>query len=287
MRYFGYILLTVVTFTCFSCGNEKKSDSALTERIDSLETLLSNRDADYQQLDEFLTVISSGLDSIAMKESVIFNADKEKGVPNHKKIKTQLADFKQTLQTQRERITALEKQLANSQGNGEKMQRIIASLKAQLTEKENQITALQNELNHKNITIEELGQRMSTLTQQTAMQQQVISSQSQMLQTQDEMLYEGYVIAGKRSELKDKGLLKSGFLRKSKVDISTLSKKHFKTIDIRENTEITLNSANPKIMTQMPEDSYSIEKKGNTSVLHIINPDKFWSVSKFLIIATD
>ena len=279
--------MTVVTFTCFSCGNEKKSDSALTERIDSLETVLKNRDADYQQLDEFLTVISSGLDSIAMKENVIFNADKESGVPNHKKIKTQLADFKQTLQTQRERITALEKQLANSQGNGQKMQLIINSLKAQLTDKENQITALQNELNHKNITIEELGKRMNTLTQQTTMQQQVISSQSQMLQTQDEMLYEGYVIAGKRAELKDKGLLKSGFLRKSKVDISTLNKKHFKTIDIRENTEITLNSANPKIMTQMPEESYSIEKKGKTSVLHIIDPDKFWSISKYLIIATD
>ena len=278
--------MTVVTFTCFSCGNEKKSDSALTERIDSLQTVLNNRDADYQQLDEFLTVISSGLDSIAMKENVI-NADKESGVPNHKKIKTQLADFKQTLQTQRERITALEKQLANSQGNGQKMQLIINSLKAQLTDKENQITALQNELNHKNITIEELGKRMNTLTQQTTMQQQVISSQSQMLQTQDEMLYEGYVIAGKRSELKDKGLLKSGFLRKSKVDISTLNKKHFKTIDIRENTEITLNSANPKIMTQMPEESYSIEKKGKTSVLHIIDPDKFWSISKYLIIATD
>ena len=238
-------------------------------------------------MDEFLTVISSGLDSIAMKENVIFNADKESGVPNHKKIKTQLADFKQTLQTQRERITALEKQLANSQGNGQKMQLIINSLKAQLTDKENQITALQNELNHKNITIEELGKRMNTLTQQTTMQQQVISSQSQMLQTQDEMLYEGYVIAGKRSELKDKGLLKSGFLRKSKVDISTLNKKHFKTIDIRENTEITLNSANPKIMTQMPEESYSIEKKGKTSVLHIIDPDKFWSISKYLIIAPD
>lgn len=279
--------MTVVTFTCFSCGNKSESDSALTERIDSLETALNNRNADYQQLDEFLTVVSSGLDSIAMQESEIFNADKESGIPSHGKIKTQLADFKQTLQTQRERITALEKQLANSQGNGKKMQRIITSLKAQLTEKENQITALQNELNHKNITIEELGQRMSTLTQQTAMQQQVISSQSQMLQTQDEMLYEGYVIAGKRSELKDKGLLKSGFLRKSKVDISTLNKKHFKTIDIRENTEITLNSANPKIMTQMPEESYSIEKKGKTSVLHIIDPDKFWSVSKFLIIATD
>lgn len=285
MRYFGYILLTVVTFTCFSCGN--KSESALNERIDSLETALNNRNADYQQLDEFLTVVSSGLDSIAMQESEIFNADKESGVPNHGKIKTKLEDFKQTLQTQRERITALEKQLANSQGNGQKLQRIITSLKAQLTEKESQITALQNELNHKNITIEELGQRMGTLTQQTVMQQQVISSQSQMLQTQDEMLYEGYVIAGKRSELKDKGLLKSGFLRKAKVDISTLDKKYFKTIDIRENTEITLNSANPKIMTQMPEESYSIEKKGNTSVLHIINPDKFWSVSKFLIIATD
>ena len=287
MKYFSLIFLTVASFAFFSCGNKSESDSALNARIDSLETALNHRDADYQQLDEFLTVISTGLDSIAMQETEIFNAGKESGVPNHGKIKNQLADFKQTLQTQRERITALEKQLANSQGNGQKMQSIINSLKIQLTEKENQITALQNELNHKNITIDELGKRMSTLTQQTAMQQQVISSQSQMLQTQDDMLNEGYVIAGKKSELKDKGLLKSGFLRKAKVDISTLDKKHFKTIDIRENTEITLNSAKPTILTQMPEESYTIEKKGKTSVLHIIDPDKFWSVSKFLIIATD
>ena len=76
-------------------------------------------------------------------------------------------------------------------------------------------------------------------------------------------------------------------MRKSKLDISTIDKIRFKTIDIRVTTEISLNSGNPKILTQMPDDSYSIEKKGKTSTLRIINPDKFWSISKYLIIQTD
>ncbi len=128
---------------------------------------------------------------------------------------------------------------------------------------------------------------MGVLTQQNAEQQQVISSQNHILQTQDEMLNEGYIKTGTKSELKDAGLLKGGFMRKSKLDISTIDKIQFKTIDIRVTTEISLNSGNPKILTQMPDDSYSIEKKGKTSTLRIINPDKFWSISKYLIIQTD
>ncbi len=285
MKYFGIILLTIASLMCFSCGN--KTEDVLRAQVDSLQTALGNRNNEYQQLDQFLTVVSTGLDSIAIQESEIFNADKERTYPNQNKIKTQLAEFKKTLQTQRERIAALEQQLVNSQGNGKKLQRIIIALKAQLKEKESQIAALQDELSKKNVTIGELGERMGVLTQQNAEQQQVISSQNHILQTQDEMLNEGYIKTGTKSELKDAGLLKGGFMRKSKLDISTIDKIQFKTIDIRVTTEISLNSGNPKILTQMPDDSYSIEKKGKTSTLRIINPDKFWSISKYLIIQTD
>ncbi|MBQ8065844.1 MAG: hypothetical protein IJ144_04255 [Prevotella sp.] len=280
MRTLGMMILAALMCGLYSCGN--KTEAGLTTRADSLQTALENREKDYQQLDEFLTVISEGLDSIAMQESELFNGDRESPLPTQGKVKEQLAAFKQTLKTQRERIASLEQQLAGSQGNGKKLQRIIVSLKAQLVEKENQIAALQDELNNKNVTIEELGQHMSALTQQTTEQQQVITSQNKMLQTQDDLMNEGYVFVTTKAELKKIGMWKS-----RRVDMNNIDKSKFRTVDIRTVTEFSINSKSPEILTQMPADSYIIEKNGSTSTLRIVDPQRFWSVSKYLIVRTD
>lgn len=59
----------------------------------------------------------------------------------------------------------------------------------------------------------------------------------------------------------------------------------FSKIDIRNYNDINLNSKKPQIMTQMPAGSYEITQNANgTSTLHIKDVNKFWSVSKFLVI---
>lgn len=280
MKKIQFVVLTVLSICFFSCGNKSEKDA----QVDSLETALSQRDVDYKQLDEFLTVISESLDSIAMQESEIFNPNQEGPKPTQAKIKEDLEHFKQTLKDQRERITQLEKQLAGSQGNGKKLQRIIISLKAQLDEKESQITELQKELNSKNVTIEEMGHRIGALARQTTEQQEVITSQNKMMQTQDDELNTGYYMITTKSALKKANMWKS-----HKVDVTNLDKSLFKEIDIRVVTEIPINSKNATLLTQMPSDSYTIEKdaKTKTCTLRIIDPNRFWSVSKFLIIRTD
>ena len=276
------ILVALVALSFFSCGNKTGSDA----RVDSLQTALDQRNADYQELDEFLTVISSGLDSISRQQSDIFNPSKESLTPSREQIKQDLSRFQQTLKEQRERIAQLEKKLNLSTNEGQKMRAIINSLTAELAQKEAQMAALEDEINDKNLTIMDLGKRLGALTRRNAAQEQVITSQGKMLETQDEQLNEGFVKIATERELKDLGLLEKKFLSKTKLDISNIDKNQFKSIDIRNNTEIEISSkSEPKVWTQMPADSYTLEKNGKGKwKLSIIDPSRFWSVSKFLII---
>lgn len=276
------ILVAFVALSFFSCGNKTGSDA----RVDSLQTALDQRNADYQELDEFLTVISSGLDSISRQQSDIFNPSKESLTPSREQIKQDLSRFQQTLKEQRERIAQLEKKLNVSTSEGQKMKAIINSLTAELAQKEAQMAALEDEINDKNLTIMDLGKRLGALTRRNAAQEQVITSQGKMLETQDEQLNEGFVKIATERELKDLGLLEKKFLSKTKLDISNIDKNQFKSIDIRNNTEIEISSkSEPKVWTQMPADSYTLEKNGKGKwKLSIIDPSRFWSVSKFLIV---
>jgi chromosome segregation ATPase len=208
-------------------------------------------------------------------------------VPNRQRIKEQLTVLKQSLEEQRTKINSLEQQMRADSKNAAMMKSVINMLKGQLEEKSNRIMELQAELDNKNLSIQELNTRVENLTSQNAQQQETISAQQDMISTQDDMLNMGYVKIGTKQELKDKGLLSTGFLKKAKVDVSNVSKNLFKSVNIREYTEVTINSKKIKIMTQMPEESYTTEEKGGKTVLHINDPAKFWSISKFLIIMTD
>ena len=275
------ISLTFLMMSFFSCGNKSAETQS---QVDSLKAALEQRDADYQQLDEFLTVISSGLDSISRQESDIYNMGKESPAISREQIKEDLNRFQTTLKQQRERIAQLERKLNASSGEGQKMKAIIASLKLQLTEKESQIAELQSQLNDKNFTIQDLSQRMGVMSKRITMQEEAIAAKDDMMQQQDAVINEGFYKIGTKSELRDAGLLTGGFLKKNKVDYSNVDKNQFRSIDIRQVTEISINSKTPKILTQVPEDSYELVTNGNKSVLHILNIEKFWSVSKFLII---
>ena len=256
MKKLSYLALSLVTICLFSCGNKSAADQA---HVDSLETSLVESTADNQQLNEFLTVVATALDSIEMQETQLYNTGSESPVPNQAKIKSQLSHLKETLKSQRERIGQLEKQMKLDADNAKKLQRVVTALKNQLTDKEKQIASLEEEIADKNITIDGLRNYMSQLRQQNTQQQEVIESQSQTMQAQDQQLNEAYIIMATKSALKDAGLLKGGFLKKSKIDINSIDKNLAMTIDIRKTTEINIDSKHVKVLSQMPTDAYTIE----------------------------
>lgn len=285
---------TKITFLIFSalivasCGNQPSSEEVLKGQVDSLTAALDQRNADYDELDQYLTVISVGLDSITKQESEIFNTSKESSVPNREEIQQKLSHFKETLKEQRERITTLEAQLSNGGKKMQKLQAIVVSLKAQLVEKESQIEELQQEVESKDFTISILSKHMNRLTKRSAEQQELIEQQGKIMQEQDNAINEGFVKIASKSELKKAGLLSGGnLLKKSKVDYASIDKSLFQKIDTRVVTEIVIDAKNPKVLTQVPADTYTLVKDGKKTILRITNPTRFWNVSKFLIIQAD
>ena len=275
------MFLAVTAFT--SCGNKTEK---LQQEVDSLQSALKQRDQDYSNLQNFVSVVSDGLNAINIQENNIFRADPEKPLPNREQMKQSLAQLKETLQQQRDRIEQLEKKVSSGSADAAKLRTIITALKQQIAQKDAQISDLMTQLEQSKLSVAQLTSRVGTLTQKTTEQASQIAQQEEVMQAQDQILNEGYVKMGSKKELKDAGLLSGGFLKKSKVNYSNINLDLFQKIDIREATSITIPSKSPKILTNVPAGSYTLQKEGQSTILVISDPTAFWSVSNFLIIQT-
>ena len=258
-----YVIAATIIVMATSCGGSTSSK----EQLDSLQTALEQRDADYNELNEFLGVIATGLDSIALQEGQILTPGESPAL-SRDQIKKNLDAYKQTLDSQRQRIAELEKKLKNSNANSAQMKTILASLKQQLAQKDEEIAVLRKQVDDQSVDISNLKQNVENLQQRNEMQAGLIVSQQETIISQDASLHTAYIKIGTKKELKEAGLLTGGFLKKTKVDF----------------TKIDIPARKAELMTPQPKDSYRIDKVNNNNVLSIINPEKFWGVSDFVII---
>jgi hypothetical protein len=118
------------------------------------------------------------------------------------------------------------------------------------------------------------------------------SSQSKTIQDQIATLHTAYYLVGRSKELKDAKIIdrKGGLLgigKTSKLS-ENFDRTKFTKIDYTQTLSIPVNSKSVRMITNHPPDSYRMERdakdKNLVTTLVIDNPDRFWSVSKFLVI---
>ena len=90
-----------------------------------------------------------------------------------------------------------------------------------------------------------------------------------------------------KKELKQQKIIETGFLRKTKVMEGDYTKSYFTKADKRTLNSIALHSKKAQVMSKHPADSYAIEDAGGQKVLHILNPNKFWELSNYLVVKID
>jgi hypothetical protein len=85
---------------------------------------------------------------------------------------------------------------------------------------------------------------------------------------------------GTKRALKDHNILKSGRVLQGDFDAS-----YFTSIDIRQVTQINLNSKGVDILTSHPAGSYQlIRDDAGFYTLQISDYQQFWSTSKYLVV---
>ena len=279
------LLLLSALFLAACSGN--KHNSQLEERIDSLQKENNRKDKDINDMTTYVSLLADGLDSIAKQENMLFysNKGREGTIVDKDQLKKNLDMFEETLNRQKQRITQLADSLRARGENLSKLSHLVTYLNQQLDEKNSLIDRLRSELENKNVNISKLQKQITTLTEDNAQLSQRVETQVKALNTQTEMINEGYVKIGTKKSLSDLGIISGGFLKKKKVNPNAIQQGQFMRVDIRYFKEIPLNSGNPKVLTQMPASSYRITKTAkNQSVLNILDPTAFWSISNYLII---
>lgn len=277
----------VMTCGLWSCGESAK-EREQREKIDSLQNENVVGQMRYEDLEEYLTIIAEGLDSIELGEDDmrLSMAPGENTTPNKRLMKEKLERVQNIVDRHRTRIAELEQKLANQEGDAKKLHTIVSSLQKQLAQKDRELADLRAELDDSRRDVANLRSTITEMEVVQNAQEQTIEDQKNTIQQQADKMNTGYIKMATKKELKAEGLLTGGFLKKKKVDYSQIDLSKFKSVDIRSTQTISLPKKF-KLLTPVPEASYVVESNGSGNTLQVTDPALFWSVSNFLIIQID
>ena len=274
-------ILTVAIVLIFTgCGGNKVQEDSRDVVYDSLQQIISQKNAELNDIMGTFNDIQEGFREINMAQGRV-NLN---GIASEKMSKEDIMEnisfIQRTMQLNRERIARLQQQLKSSSLNADKLSATIEGLTLQLNEKQKQIDQLEAKLKDKDLVIEKQGKEITRLTDNVGQLTASDAAKAEALQKQDKEMHTAWYVFGTKKELKSQGILKSSDVLKS----SDFNKNYFTRIDIRVVKSIKLYSKNVELLTSHPSDSYSLERDAQKQyILYINNPDAFWSVSRYLV----
>lgn len=294
------IAVAIVQVLAVSCGNSDKEIAKIVEERDSLRSVNAINALQLENHGRLMDVINSTFDSIAYQEDVIFIKKEGETPISKEEVKYNILQFESLLKRQKERISQLERQLAEKQQEQKsadtddlpKSLKLLSHLREQIDAKDKQIAQLKQELDKKNVDMARLQTRFNSQRTTIDSQNATINElnnrskkQREALARQDAMLNNGYVLIGAKDDLKRKGIItKKGKL----VSEAVWDRAKFAKVDIRTWTEISFTAKRPRILTHMPASSYELTTTGSGNfTLKVKNPSEFWRISNYLVIQTN
>lgn len=276
------LLMAAVALSMLTACNEgvKNVDSSNTTR-DSLQSIIDQKDTEINDLMGSILEVQKGFDLINEAEGRVNmmkgNAENNSTASN---IRENMEFIQQTLSENKRKIEELESKLKTSSINSAKLKEAIKSLTEQLTEKNSQIESLRAQLADKDVQIEELGNTVNTLKDENSQVREQKAEVEQVAHNQDVQLNTAWYVYGTKKELKEQGILNGGDVLQGNYN-----KSYFTKIDIRKVSVIPLDSKSAELLTTHPAGSYTLLKdsKGEYT-LRITDANKFWSVSKYLVV---
>lgn len=248
---------------------------------DSLQDIITQQNADYQNLVNVINEIEAGFDSIDIAEDEVkMLRSKGEGSNKSQAIKDRIELIQNTLKENKEKIAELQSLLSKGNLEAGNLKSAIARFEKQLTEKSSEIESLRAQLQEKDEKIAELDDAVTNLKTENEEIKVQKEATEQIAKNQDQQLNTAYYMYGTSKELKAAGVLSKG-----EVLQGTYNSNDFIKIDIRKVSVIPLNSKGAELLTSHPAGSYSLLKdsKGEYT-LRITDPTKFWSSSKYLVV---
>lgn len=281
MKKLFILALSVVTLASCDQFGKSSAEQAMRER-DSLMQIINQRDDELDEIMGAINEVQEGFRRINEAEGRVTIANGQpEGASTRSIITENMQYIQQAMQQNREMIAQLQDKLKKSNVNAKSLERTIHGLQEQLEAQGQRIQELEAQLAEKDILIAEQGDQIDNLSENVNSLTQENRQKSETMAAQDKDLHTAWFVFGTKAELKEQKILKDGDVLKT----ADFNKDYFTQCDIRVMKEIKLYSKSAQILTTHPAGSYTLQKdeKGEY-VLRITEANKFWSVSKFLVI---
>lgn len=289
LKIFSLCLLALVFVTLNSCETlrQKKNseDNQLSAQIDSLKSALQDSKNETNDLLSTVNEIQQCFAEINSAEGIVTNQIAQGEGAARQQIVDNMLLIQEKMSLNRKLIDNLRQQLRSSKGTNDelkaKLENMVNDFQKQLDEKNARISQLEEELQKKDIRIQEQNEQISSLNENVDQLSQQSEEQVKSIEAQDERLHTAYYAFGTKKELKNFNIIEDGQVLRS----SNFNNSYFTKIDYRATKVIPLRSKSAKILTSHPADSYTLDRDANKEyTLRIQDPDRFWSVSKYLVI---
>ena len=266
-----------------ACGNQNQneSDMRLQQQVDSLQTIVDNKDSELNDIIVTMTEVQNGIRRIAEAEGRVTVADgNQENVSSRAIIRDNMEYICEAMQQNRELVAQLREKLNASRFKADKLKNLVDGLQSQVESQNQRIQDLQASLVEKDSTILAQTMRIDSLSQNVASLTESARENDGTMVRQEKQINNAWFVFGTKAELKEQGILKGGEVLKD----AGFNKDYFTEIDIRQVKNIKTYSKSARLLTTHPDGSYMLAKdaKGYYE-LHISNPSRFWSVSRYLV----
>lgn len=273
-----------------SCGGNQKQLQEDSIRIADLTS-------EYEQATDFndslmllMGDIYTGLDSINMQEGLLYSSQGE-GVNRRDEIRANLSNIKSRLAANKQLLEQMEARLKTSGNKNAVLVKTITQLKDHIAQQDTKIAQLEGDLSSARGQIQDLNTKVAEGQEQVRVETAAKEeAQAEAIAAQNEAAKANkvYYAVGTSSDLKRKGLLEKKFLGSTKVMTGDFDASYFMSADLRNLKSIPTGAKKIKIWSNMPAGSYQITgDKDSPKTIEILDPAKFWSISRYLIVQVD
>lgn len=276
-------ILFIVMGLIVSCTNVKESKEfkELQAQRDSLLMHSAGSESEAMEMMAVISEVEANFAKIREAEKYISTQSVQSGEMSQDTKDRVSENFKminEILLRNKQQLAELNKKQGSSSNEIVSLKNTINRLNSEMKESVSRLAELQVELAQKDAQIAQLSNDVTALAMEA-------EQQSATIKLQDRTLNTAYYVFGTASELKDQKILSGGFLQQTRVLKDTFNKDYFLQIDVRDVTDVPLYAPKAKLWSTHPDGTYELVKGDDGDIVfHITDTQRFWSLTKYLII---
>ncbi|PKP30132.1 MAG: hypothetical protein CVU00_13930 [Bacteroidetes bacterium HGW-Bacteroidetes-17] len=284
------LLMAVVILSGIIISNKTDEIQQLNMQNIGLNMTIEERDSLVNEIARTFDEIEQNLTFVRDKRGQLVLSQGE-GIKNQKEML--VSDIKlmnEMLKESSKKIEDLDKKLKSSGVEIKSFRNKIAQLNKSIEEQNSGINSLQAQLVERDFKIAEMDMQMMQLQSDIASKADAIDEKSQIIVAKDDELNKAFFASGTLKELKEHGVVirEGGFLGlgKSNSVPNNLNDSYFTELDQRSTRTVPIFTKKAKFISEHPDSSYSfIFEDDMIAYLQIEDPEEFWKISKYAILA--